>query len=96
MTLTDIDRLNIHIKLLTSRLDALEEMVRKNKPAPQRDTSWVPYKVGDEHPEGNERVAIILRGSDEVMGPAASDASGDGDDFGDRTIVAWRYAKEGE
>ena len=99
MTITDIDRLNIHIKLLTSRLDALEEMVRKDKPAPapQRDTSWHPYDYRvDQRPLPNDaRVVVMIRGSDEIQPMQRADEWNWGE-YGCNTIIAWRYAKEGE
>jgi len=99
--MTEIERLNIHIRLLTSRLDALEEMVRKDKPAPQRDTSWHPYDVqvdsviGD-YPNGDECVVVMRRdgiiqspwkGKELYWGANGTDTI---------QIIAWRYAKEGE
>lgn len=96
MTLTDIDRLNIHIKLLTSRLDALEEMLRKDKPTPQRDTSWHPYDVlvVDDMPERHERVVVMTRAG-YIARPDRADYR-NWHENGDDTIIAWRYAKEGE
>lgn len=68
---------------------------------PQRDTSWHPYDVllregmtslpAVEH----ERVVVMLRGHDEILPPVRASAC-DWSDTGDTTIVAWRYAKEGE
>ena len=99
MTITDIDRLNIHIKLLNSRLDALEEMVRENKPAPQRDTSWHPHNAevdGQDgyHPKGDKRVVVMTRAG-YIARPDLADYR-NWHENGEKTIVAWRYAKEGE
>jgi hypothetical protein len=69
-------------------------------PRPQRDTSWHPYDVlvegviGD-HPKGDERVVVMLRGSDEILRPRRA-ADHLWDERGSGTIIAWRYAKEGE
>lgn len=60
-------------------------------------TLWRPYDVKrdfEHHPRGKTRVAVMLRNS-EVLRPDRADFR-DWDDIGTRTIVAWRYAKEGE
>lgn len=89
-------------KELTERVERLERaaVFATEDPRPQRDTSWHPYDVlvegviGD-HPKGDERVVVMLRGLDEIVGPAPATYR-NWDEQGDSTIVAWRYAKEGE
>lgn len=96
--MTEIERLNIHIKLLTSRLEALERMVRKDKPVPQRDTiwHWHPHDVRNGCPVfGVERVVVLLRGEDKIKSPHRAEVYCWSEN-GDSTIIAWRYAKEGE
>lgn len=64
------------------------------------DTSWHPYDVETDYLVGeypvaaNKRVVVMLR-SGEIWPPARADAWKWNED-GNATIVAWRYAKEGE
>lgn len=99
------NRLDVHrtdINRLEQRISDCEMAVGTDKlePAPQRDTSWHPYDVlvegviGD-HPKGDERVVVMVRGIDEIVGPAPATYR-NWDEQGDSTIVAWRYAKDGE
>ena len=70
-----------------------------NDPEPPVDTSWHPYYAEVDgpdgvHPSGNRRVVVMLRNG-EINRPDRADAW-DWDECEHRTIVAWRYAKEGE
>ena len=79
---------------------ALREMTRKpNAPEPPVDTSWHPYYAEVDgpdgvHPRGDKHVVVMLRNG-EINRPDRADAW-DWSECSHRTIVAWRYAKEGE
>lgn len=95
MTITDIERLNIHIKLLSSRLDALEDMVLKGKLEPQLDRSWVPFRTKEDLPKNeNNYVEMLTRDDKRHFGYVCDiDWSNSWNGF---HIVAWRYSEEGE
>ena len=91
------DLLNDRVKDYTL---ALREMTRKpNAPKPPVDTSWHPYYAEVDGPDGVHpteltRVVVMERGG-EITGPHNA-GNCYWDECGDETIVAWRYAKEGE
>jgi len=70
-----------------------------NDPEPPVDTSWHPYDVlvdgvvGD-HPKGDTRVAVLTR-DNTLIGPGPANTLS-WSECKAGTIVAWRYAKEGE
>lgn len=71
-----------------------------NAPEPPVDTSWHPYDVDvgytwGEPPTGNKRVMVMQRTSTAISGPFPASSIYWGEQ-GEFTIVAWRYAKEGE
>jgi hypothetical protein len=91
------DMLNDRVKDYTL---ALREMTRKpNAPEPPVDTSWHPYYAEVDGPDGVHpteltRVVVMERGG-EITGPHNA-GNCYWDECGDETIIAWRYAKEGE
>lgn len=59
------------------------------------DTSWHPFNFStDLRPADGKRVVVLTR-ADHINGPLNADAF-DWGERGDSTIIAWRYAKEGE
>jgi hypothetical protein len=106
---TDIDTLENDVSTwddifdnVIARIAKLERaaLSKNENDRPQRDTSWHPYDVlvegviGD-HPKGDERVVVMMRGIDEIVGPAPATYR-NWDEQGDSTVIAWRYAKDGE
>ena len=70
-----------------------------NEPEPPVDDAWHPYYAEVDgpdgvHPSGDKRVAVMLRNG-EIHRPYRAD-TWDWNECDDQTIVAWRYAKEGE
>lgn len=82
---------------LIERIEDLEAKVPKvDEPVPKRDTGWRPYDWAiDTPPGGDERVVVMIRSNDEITYPAPA-SHWNWDEHGKGTIVAWRYAKEGE
>lgn len=86
------------IKKLERRVSDCELAVGTDKlePAPQRNTRWHPYNAkADVPPEDNDRVVVMLRWNGEILRPSRA-ADHLWTECGDITIVAWRYANEGE
>jgi hypothetical protein len=101
--LTTAPDLGLRFEDLRQRVVMLEDTVnwheRVNAPEPPVDTSWHPYEAvlngtDGAHPTGDKRVAVLLRNG-EINRPDRADAW-DWSECTHRTIVAWRYAKEGE
>jgi hypothetical protein len=98
---SDLESLTAYVHRLEKRVEQLEaNQLRwftdaRPAPQPQRDTNWVPYKVGDDHPNGDERVVVMLRKNGEIHPPHRAGSYG-WTEIGTLTIIAWRYAKEGE
>lgn len=83
--------IHAEIKKLEQRIG-----IDKSEPVPQRDTSWHPYDPTiNPPPKGDERVVVMLRGSDEIQPMQRADEWNWGE-YGCNTIIAWRYAKDGE
>lgn len=90
-------------KELTERVERLERaaVFATEDPRPQRDTSWRPHDASKldyspgYYPDWDETVVVMIRGNDEIQRPAQA-VDWDWSECGDRTIIAWRYAKEGE
>jgi hypothetical protein len=65
---------------------------------PQRDTSWHPHEAKENYWSPvlpDERVVVMIRGSDQIQHPTRAGEWNWGEN-GYSTIIAWRYAKEGE
>ena len=90
-------------KELTERVERLERaaVFATEDPRPQRDTSWRPHDASKldyspgYYPDWDETVVVMIRGNDEIQRPAQA-VDWDWSECGDTTIIAWRYAKEGE
>jgi len=91
-------------KELTERVERLERaavFATEDPRPPQRDTSWRPHDASKldyspgYYPNWDETVVVMTRGSDEIQRPAQA-VDWDWSECGDTTIIAWRYAKEGE
>ena len=94
------------VKKLEQRIEKVEETVHwyapvtpDNDPESPVDTSWHPYNVhadgvvGDRPPDYKDIIVMYRNG--EITGPWLAMPLVWGES-GDTTIVAWRYAKEGE
>jgi hypothetical protein len=82
------------------RLYALERaaLPENENDRPQHDTSWHPHEAKENYWSPvlpDNRVVVMIRGSDEIQRPDRADNWNWGDN-GYSTIIAWRYAKEGE
>lgn len=103
----DIHGLTAYVHRLEKRVEQLEKnqlrwfTEARPAPEPQRDTSWHPHdaevdgqdRIGY-HPKGYERVVVMTRAG--YIAAAERAEYRNWDERGDSTIVAWRYAKEGE
>ena len=80
--------------------DDVREMTRTSnipasEPEPPVDTAWKPFNyLNDYNPDYERRVVVMFR-TGEIMGPWYAHTL-IWDENGGQTIVAWRYAKEGE
>ena len=69
--------------------------IQTKDPEPPVDTAWKPHDYYSEgRPEFGRHVVVMLRDGS-INGPRIG-SSFDWDECNDQTIVAWRYAKEGE
>lgn len=89
---------------IDGRLDALERAKPAPAPAsaldPNTRTRWEPYDVQVDfiignYPRAEKRVVVMLRGADHILPPQPA-GQHQWSECGDFTIIAWRYAKEGE
>jgi len=91
----EVERL---IKELIERVEDLEAKVPKvDEPAQKRDTSWHPHDAIENYwcpVLQTERVVVMTRAG--YISAAERAEYRNWDERGDDTIVAWRYAKEGE
>ncbi len=98
--LSYVERLTINLEQRISDCEwATTTNTPANEPEPPVDTSWHPYDIGvfyyDEgHPVGDDRVVVMLRNGE--INRAERAKLWDWSECEHRTIVAWRYAKEGE
>jgi len=101
----DIESLTAYVTRLNKRVEQLEaNQLRwfteaRPAPAPQRDTSWHPHDADVDgqdgyHPKGDKRVVVMTRAG-YITRPDRADYR-NWNENGGGTIVAWRYAKEGE
>lgn len=99
----DTNKLRRALDTLRTSLNDFLTTVKPNLPAndpePPVDTSWHPYDVlvdgvvGNRPPD-DKHVVVMLRNG-EILPPDRADFRS-WDEIGFVTIVAWRYAKEGE
>lgn len=91
------------VRDLKDRIERLESgpapNIPANDPEPPVDTAWHPYDARFDgpagmHPDGNQRVVVMLRDGSILRPEPAADWNWK--EAGITTIVAWRYAKEGE
>lgn len=100
-----IDTATSKIAGLIDRVDSLTDFVNgkidhapnypANDPEPPVDTSWHPFNFStDLRPDDDKRIVAMTR-SGLIDGPFTAQHA-HWDERGVMTIVAWRYAKEGE
>jgi hypothetical protein len=83
--------------LVTRTANSLYAEIKRLEPAPQRDTSWHAHdaKTYETCPSfDTERIVVMRR--DGVIQRPWKGTELYWDENGDDTIIAWRYAKEGE
>lgn len=79
------------LKQVNDRLEKLEDAANW-----QIDTSWHPFNFStDLRPENDKRVMTLVRGGNNITGPWRAGGL-NWAECDDATIIAWRYAKEGE
>jgi hypothetical protein len=80
--------------------DDVREMARTsnapaNEPEPPVDTAWKPFNYPNDYNPDYERRVVVMFRAGEIMGPWYAHTL-IWDENGDKTIVAWRFAKESE